>query len=170
MSLIYIMHEVVKMNSNDLSSAIISIVKENESIEAKDIFSTVKQYGIEEVDFYSLLLELILQKKIPNILICFCGHDCSRCTTFIATLRNDNALRQQVISFYQTAFNMNLKQEDIYCLSGHSDTVMEGCKQCPWMSCAKSKNLNACSKCSEYPCKPLGEYIEIYVNKVNQIM
>ena len=68
---------MIKLNNNDLSSAIISMVKENESIEAKGIFSKVKQYGMEEAEFYRILLELILQKKIPNILICFCGHDCS---------------------------------------------------------------------------------------------
>ncbi|MBQ8288668.1 MAG: hypothetical protein IJX76_07870 [Clostridia bacterium] len=43
-------------------------------------------------------------------------------------------------------------------------------RECPWVRCAKERGLTAaCADCGEYPCKPLAEYLNKYVNKCNQI-
>lgn len=124
---------------------------------------------IEKVDFYKTVLALIQSSKIPNILICCCGHDCSKCITFHATLFNDDTLREKSVAFYKTEFNQELPKEKIHCLSGKSDEIMEGCSQCPYMYCCNEKGLNACTECSEYPCQKVNWYIDKYVNKVHQI-
>lgn len=102
-------------------------------------------------------------------MICYCGHDCSRCKTYIATINDDDIMRQEVIEFYKTTFQMDLKLNEINCLGGHSDTVMTACRECPWKSCAISKGIAHCTECDVYPCSPLAEYIEKYVNRYNQI-
>lgn len=101
--------------------------------------------------------------------LCFCGHVCSRCLTYLATINNDNELRLKSQRFYKGEFNLDIPLEELHCLGGRSEDVFYLCKDCPWMKCAKKKGLSTCSECTEYPCKPLAKYQEKYVNKCNQI-
>lgn len=101
--------------------------------------------------------------------LCYCGHDCSCCLTYLATINNDVKLRLKSQRFYKDEFNLDIPLEELHCLGGWSKDVFYLCKGCLWMKCAKEKRLSACSECAEYPCKPLAEYQEKYVNKCNQI-
>ena len=38
--------------------------------------------------------------------ICYCGHDCARCLTYLATINNDEELRKQSQSFYKIEFGI----------------------------------------------------------------
>jgi FMN phosphatase YigB (HAD superfamily) len=40
--------------------------------------------------------------------ICFCVHDCSRCVTYLATIRNDADLRRQSQQFYIDEFGYDI--------------------------------------------------------------
>ena len=53
-----------------------------------------------------------------NKLVCYCGHDCARCLTYLATIRNDEKLRKQSQRFYKTEFGIDIPLKDIYCLGG----------------------------------------------------
>ncbi len=103
-----------------------------------------------------------------NIIGC-CGHDCSRCITYLATIKNDDALRKQSQQFYKTMFGMNIPICEVNCLGCRSDKVFILCKSCPFTKCASERKIDECSECVEYPCKALTEYQEKYVNKCNQI-
>ncbi len=100
---------------------------------------------------------------------CFCGHDCSRCLTYLATVNNSDELRRQSQQFYKDTFGHDIPLAEIHCLGGRSDDIFYLCRDCPWRKCAKEKRLSACSDCSEYPCKPLAEYQARWVNKCNQM-
>ena len=104
-----------------------------------------------------------------NQLICCCGHDCSRCLTYLSTINNDENLRKQSQSFYKTEFAIDIPLKDIHCLGGRSEDVFCLCKECPFVKCCKEHNVERCIECSEYPCKTIKEYQEKYVNKCNQI-
>ena len=104
-----------------------------------------------------------------NQLICCCGHDCSRCLTYLATINNDENLRKQSQSFYKTEFAIDIPLKDIHCLGGRSEDIFCLCKECPFVKCCKEHNVERCIECSEYPCKTIKEYQEKYVNKCNQI-
>ena len=104
-----------------------------------------------------------------NQLICCCGHDCSRCLTYLATINNDENLRKQSQSFYKTEFVIDIPLKDIHCLGGRSEDVFCLCKECPFVKCCKEHNVERCIECFEYPCKTIKEYQEKYVNKCNQI-
>ena len=100
---------------------------------------------------------------------CYCGHDCSKCVTYIATQTNNDDLRRHAQSFYKESFGLDIPLEKFYCDGGRSKNVFELCKECPFKKCCIEHGIDACSKCSEYPCKDISDYQEKYVNKCNQL-
>jgi hypothetical protein len=107
--------------------------------------------------------------KYEKNMICFCGHDCSRCLTYLATVNDSDELREKSRKFYLDEFGFDIPKSDIHCLGGRSDDIFKLCRGCPWMKCCRERDIAACSECGEYPCKPLAEYTEKYVNKYNQM-
>ena len=116
-----------------------------------------------------------MQNPVPTWYIkptsnsCFCGHDCLRCITYLATVKNDNILRKQSQQFYIETFGLDIPLDEIHCRGGRSKDVFYLCSNCPWMMCCKGKNIKSCSECTEYPCNPLADYMEKYVNRCNQV-
>ncbi len=100
---------------------------------------------------------------------CYCGHDCSKCVTYIATKTNDNILRGQAKSFYKSEFSQDISLESFNCFGGRTENPFILCNTCPFKKCCKEKNIVACDQCSNYPCNMLEEYQKKYVNKCNQI-
>ncbi len=100
---------------------------------------------------------------------CYCGHDCSKCVTYIATQKNDDNLRRQSQSFYTEKFGLDIPLEKFNCNGGRSDKVFELCKDCPIVECCEQHDVDSCSKCPEYPCKEISDYQKKYVNRCNQI-
>ena len=98
-----------------------------------------------------------------------CGHDCSRCITYLATIKNDDTLRKQSQLFYRTMFCLDISLDEINCFGCHSDSVFILCKNCPFKKCASERKIAECTECVEYPCDALAEYQEKYVNKCNQV-
>lgn len=110
---------------------------------------------VSKMDFYRLVLSLTETGEIPNVLVCYCGHDCGRCVTFWATLQDDESLRTRAARYYQDEMGQNLPLEAFHCLSGRSDEVMAACRACPFMKCCGEKGVQA--------------YAQKYVNKANQV-
>lgn len=100
---------------------------------------------------------------------CYCGHDCARCITYIATRRNDDNLRRRAHSFYKESLGLDIPLEKFNCEGGRSRNVFELCKECPFVKCCKGHSVDSCSKCPEYPCNEISDYQVKYVNKCNQI-
>jgi hypothetical protein len=107
----------------------------------------------------------VYRKAMP----CFCGHDCSRCVTYLATVSDDDELRKMSQQFYKDEFGYDIPLSEIRCMGGRSDDVFKLCHGCPWMKCCRERGIMSCADCSEYPCKPLADYQAKYVNKCNQI-
>ncbi len=100
---------------------------------------------------------------------CFCGHDCARCVTRLATVNNDNKLREQSRRFYKETFGYDIPLSEIRCMGGRTDDIFKLCHGCPFGECCRGKGFGSCSECGDYPCKLLAGYIEKYVNKCNQV-
>ena len=100
---------------------------------------------------------------------CYCGHDCSRCVTYIATQTDDDSLREQSQSFYKEQFRIDIPLEKFNCCGGRTDNVFELCQDCPFRKCCIERNISSCNLCPEYPCAMLKDYQIKYVNKCNQI-
>lgn len=100
---------------------------------------------------------------------CYCGHDCARCNTYIATQRNDDKLRKQSQRFYKETFGLDIALEEFNCEGGRSDNRFGLCRDCPFVKCCKEHHAASCSECPEYPCKEILDYQIKYVNKSNQL-
>jgi hypothetical protein len=100
---------------------------------------------------------------------CYCGHDCTRCVVYVATITDDMDLRRQAQEFYQTMFGYDVPLEKVHCMGGRASAVFYLCQSCPWRQCCKRRQLNACDECSDYPCETLEQYQAKYVNKYLQI-
>lgn len=148
-----------------ISEAIIDGLSARETL--TEIYTRVSG-AIGKPGFYQEVLRLIESGLIPNILICCCGHDCSKCRTFLATLNDDQTIRKLVVEYYESTFGLDLPLEKICCFSGRSDEMMDPCRQCPFLKCCDDRGLSSCAQCSFQPCRQLEEYSK-YVNKSNQV-
>lgn len=100
---------------------------------------------------------------------CYCGHDCARCNTYIATQRNDDILRKKSQGFYKETFGLDIPLEEFNCEGGRSDNRFGLCRDCPFVKCCKKHYVSSCGECPEYPCKEISDYQIKYVNKSNQL-
>lgn len=95
-------------------------------------------------------------------LIAYCGLDCEKCDARIATLNNDNALREKVAKLWSEMNGVEITPEMINC---------EGCRMngvktpfcnslCPIRQCALDKGCETCGSCLEMNgCQTVGMVI-----------
>lgn len=104
-------------------------------------------------------------------LIACCGLDCEKCEARIATLNDDDRLREKVAKEWGEMNQMVFQQEWINCMGCRT----EGCKtfycsdMCKIRQCAMNKGYNTCGDCEEMrTCGILGELAknapEVYEN------
>ena len=106
---------------------------------------------------------------MTNAGLCFCGHDCARCNTYLATILDDTALRCQAGRFYGAVLGLNVSPDSLFCLGGRSGEVFAPCRSCPFAACCRRRGLARCADCPDYPCATLADYQAKYVNRCNQI-
>lgn len=92
-------------------------------------------------------------------MIAYCGLDCEKCDAYIATMRDDQSLRQITAKEWSKLNNAAIMPEDINC---------EGCRAsgvktvycdslCPIRQCAIQKDVATCGDCSELgECQTVG--------------
>lgn len=87
-------------------------------------------------------------------LIAICGLDCETCDAHIATLNNDDALREKTAKLWSELNGIPITAEMINC---------EGCRMhgvktpycdtlCPIRQCALKKELDTCGDCPQMDC------------------
>ena len=83
-------------------------------------------------------------------LIAYCGLDCEQCDARIATLNNDNALREKVAKLWSEMNGVEITPEMINCEGCRADGVKTPfCDSlCPIRQCALSKAFETCGNCS----------------------
>jgi len=87
-------------------------------------------------------------------MISCCGLDCASCEAYIATIKNDNALRAQVALQWSARYEANLKPEDINCSGCRAEGIkFNWCNRCPIRACATSRDYRTCAECGELPCE-----------------
>lgn len=84
----------------------------------------------------------------------YCGFDCGQCPMYIATVTDDDELREKLIDKFSTP-QKRLSIEDIRCLGCKAELRYRHpyCTNCDIRSCAQEHNVAFnCGECSEYPC------------------
>ena len=97
-----------------------------------------------------------------------CGLICKDCPVFVATVNNDDGLRQKTAEewskLYADYLGKDLKADDINCKGCWSEhTVFTGCLSCPIRSCCKEKKFTTCASCDEYEvCNMLNGFYSVF--------
>jgi hypothetical protein len=96
--------------------------------------------------------------------IAYCGIICSDCGAYIATMKNDDKLRQAQAGKWAKQYNIPImKVTDINCTGCDSKGVRMGhCAVCQIRTCAVEKGLENCGYCLTYPCAQLEFVIKHY--------
>ena len=81
----------------------------------------------------------------------FCGLDCETCKARIATIRHDEALREQVAKDWSELNGVEITPEMIHCtgcrIDGPKTPYCESI--CPIRQCAMEKKIETCGNCGE---------------------
>lgn len=95
-------------------------------------------------------------------MIAYCGLDCEKCDAYIATINNDNALREKTAKLWAEMNNAPITAEMINC----KGCRMDGLKtpfcdsMCEIRQCALKKDIDTCGDCSKMrTCKIVGEIL-----------
>jgi len=86
-----------------------------------------------------------------NQLIACCGLDCETCDARIATVKNDNKLREETADKWREMYQVqNITAESINCTGCRIDGAkIEHHNTCEIRKCCESKNFNTCGDCNE---------------------
>ncbi|MBD5131579.1 MAG: DUF3795 domain-containing protein [Clostridiales bacterium] len=87
-------------------------------------------------------------------LIAYCGLDCEKCDARIATLNDDNSLREKVAKLWSKLNGVEITAEMINCEGCRADGVKTPyCDSlCPIRQCALGKGCETCGDCATMDC------------------
>jgi len=90
-----------------------------------------------------------------DILAC-CGLECDQCPARVATLEDDQGLREETARQWSAMFQAEIKPEEISCMGCNSEGPWFGhCHVCEIRACCQDKGLANCAPCGEFPCHRL---------------
>lgn len=96
-------------------------------------------------------------------MIAYCGLDCEKCDAYIATINNDDALREKTAKLWAEMNNAPITAEMINCMGCRMNGVKTPfCDSlCEIRQCALKKDVDTCGDCSEIrTCKIVGEILK----------
>ncbi|MDR2971318.1 MAG: DUF3795 domain-containing protein [Bacteroidales bacterium] len=87
---------------------------------------------------------------MKNLIAC-CGIDCEFCDARIATVNNDNKLREKTAKQWREMYNApSITTESINCMGCRIDGAkIAHCYECEIIKCVKTKGFNTCGECQE---------------------
>lgn len=93
--------------------------------------------------------------------IAYCGLNCTECDARIATMTDNNNLREKTAAKWRTLYNAtNLTVDMINCTGCCEPGAKIGhCAECEIRSCAADKNYNTCVECTTFETCPTLEPI-----------
>ena len=91
-----------------------------------------------------------------------CGLDCEKCDAYLATLHNDQALREKTAQKWSALNGVTILPEQINCAGCRADGVKTVfCERlCAVRQCVVKKGLSICGECAELEkCPTVGKII-----------
>lgn len=84
---------------------------------------------------------------MKKVIAC-CGINCAACDARIATLTNDDELRQQTAATWKVQYGADITQEMINCTGCREEGVkFAHCGKCEIRKCADEKGFYTCASC-----------------------
>lgn len=97
----------------------------------------------------------------------YCGLNCETCPIFVATVNDDDPLRQKTLEewskLYGAYIGKQLELDDINCTGCLSnDRVFVGCSNCSIRKCCQEKKFVTCASCNDYDtCEMLNGFFSV---------
>ena len=83
-------------------------------------------------------------------LIACCGINCENCDARIATVANDNDLREKTAQKWREMFSADITAEFINCTGCRTEGAKFGyCTTCEIRSCVTEKSFDTCGDCED---------------------
>jgi hypothetical protein len=100
-------------------------------------------------------------KKEEKKMIAKCGIVCTECPAYIATKKNDDALRAETARKWSEMFKADIKAGDINCVGCQSEAgpLFSYCGTCEIRKCVRAKTASTCAACPEYSCQKLDAFL-----------
>lgn len=105
-------------------------------------------------------------------MIAYCGLDCEKCDAYIATINNDQALREKTAILWAELNNAPILAEHINC----EGCRMDGAKTlfcdslCTIRQCALQKGVTTCGDCLKFDnCSTVGVILENNPSALNNL-
>ena len=95
-------------------------------------------------------------------MIAYCGLDCERCDAYLATIRDDHALREKTAKLWAELNHAPILPEHINCKGCRADGVKTVfCESlCRIRQCALKKGVTTCGDCLDLEtCQSIGEIL-----------
>ena len=95
-------------------------------------------------------------------MIAYCGLDCEQCDAYLATIHNDQALREKTAKFWSELNHVEILPEHINCEGCRVDGIKTVyCESlCEIRRCALKKGVATCGDCPELEtCRTVGTVI-----------
>lgn len=103
-----------------------------------------------------------MERTAVSSMIGCCGLDCEKCDAYIATINDDQALREKAAKLWSELNNAPILPEHINCVGCRADGVKTVfCESlCEIRKCAHSRNVATCGDCAEWRnCPTVGAII-----------
>lgn len=96
-------------------------------------------------------------------MIAYCGLECHKCDTFLATQNNDDEKRTAVVQRWFKYTSEVIKPEDVNCHGCFADDghLFPYCQTCDIRECGMEKNVVNCAYCPEYSCEKLERFFHV---------
>ena len=84
-------------------------------------------------------------------MIAYCGLDCEKCDAYLATVNDDQQLREKTARLWSELNQVTILPEHINCRGCRADGVKTFyCESlCPIRQCASEKAVTTCGECGE---------------------
>jgi hypothetical protein len=96
-------------------------------------------------------------------MIAYCGLVCTDCKAYIATQKDDDELRREVVEVWSKEYNHEFSVADINCVGclpvaglhvGH-------CGMCQIRKCGQERGVKNCGWCDAYPCDKIEDFFKM---------
>jgi hypothetical protein len=96
-------------------------------------------------------------------MIGYCGLDCSKCEAYIATARNDDAMRARTAEQWSKQYGAEMSPASINCTGCRSDGAkLNYCENmCEIRKCALPRKVDTCADCPDYGCEALQGFLKM---------
>ncbi|MCL2663649.1 MAG: DUF3795 domain-containing protein [Oscillospiraceae bacterium] len=90
----------------------------------------------------------------------YCGINCEKCKVYLATMADDDSLKQEIAKEWSALYKRKFTKEDMVCKGCKSDVLFALCSSCDITSCNKERGIENCNECVEFPCDRYQQFLD----------